>query len=156
MKATLEALTDAMEQNPRIFVMGEGIGKRGGNFAHDHRPVRPLRAGPALRHADLRARIRRPGGGAAMTGTRPLIDFMFADFVLDAVGEILNQIAKMQYMSSGRIEDAHPAARLHRYRPLGGDPPLGKLLSDVRPLPRLARRRPLDAATTPRACSRTP
>jgi 2-oxoisovalerate dehydrogenase E1 component len=39
-----------------------------------------------------------------MTGTRPVIDFMFADFVLDAVGEIVNQIAKIQYMSSGRIK----------------------------------------------------
>jgi 2-oxoisovalerate dehydrogenase E1 component len=42
--------------------------------------------------------------GAAMTGTRPVIDFMFSDFVLDAVGEIINQIAKMQYMSSGRLK----------------------------------------------------
>jgi 2-oxoisovalerate dehydrogenase E1 component len=41
--------------------------------------------------------------GAAMTGTRPVVDFMFADFVLDAAGEIINQIAKMQYMSSGRL-----------------------------------------------------
>src|SRR6202046_5256332 len=39
-----------------------------------------------------------------MTGSRPIIDFMFADFVLDAVGEILNQIAKMQYMSNGRLK----------------------------------------------------
>ena len=39
-----------------------------------------------------------------MTGTRPVIDFMFADFVLDGVGEIVNQIAKMQYMSSGRLK----------------------------------------------------
>ena len=39
-----------------------------------------------------------------MTGTRPVIDFMFADFVLDSVGEIVNQIAKMQYMSSGRLK----------------------------------------------------
>ncbi len=38
-----------------------------------------------------------------MTGTRPIIDFMFADFMLDALGEIANQIAKMQYMSSGRL-----------------------------------------------------
>src|SRR5438874_2426811 len=42
--------------------------------------------------------------GAAMTGTRPVVDFMFADFVLDSVGEIVNQIAKMQYMSSGRLK----------------------------------------------------
>jgi 2-oxoisovalerate dehydrogenase E1 component len=39
-----------------------------------------------------------------MTGTRPVIDFMFADFIMDAVGETINQIAKMQYMSSGRIK----------------------------------------------------
>ena len=39
-----------------------------------------------------------------MTGSRPVIDFMFADFVLDGFGEIVNQIAKMQYMSSGRLK----------------------------------------------------
>lgn len=33
MKATLEALTEEMARNPKIFVMGEGIGVRGGNFA---------------------------------------------------------------------------------------------------------------------------
>src|SRR5204862_7160556 len=43
-------------------------------------------------------------GGAAMTGTRPVVDFMFVDFALDGVGEIVNQIAKMQYMSSGRLK----------------------------------------------------
>ena len=42
--------------------------------------------------------------GAAMTGTRPVVDFMFSDFVLDAAGEIINQIAKMQYMSNGRLK----------------------------------------------------
>ena len=64
-----------------------------------------------------------------MTGTRPVIDFMFADFVLDAVGEIVNQIAKMQYMSSGRLKMPDPPARLHRHRPFGGDASLGQLLS---------------------------
>ena len=39
-----------------------------------------------------------------MTGTRPVIDFMFVDFLNDAFGEIINQIAKMQYMSSGRLK----------------------------------------------------
>jgi 2-oxoisovalerate dehydrogenase E1 component len=41
--------------------------------------------------------------GAAMTGTRPVVDFMFLDFVLDAFGEMVNQTAKIQYMSSGRL-----------------------------------------------------
>ena len=39
-----------------------------------------------------------------MTGTRPVIDFMFIDFINDAFGEMINQIAKMQYMSSGRLK----------------------------------------------------
>jgi 2-oxoisovalerate dehydrogenase E1 component len=42
--------------------------------------------------------------GAAMTGTRPVVDFMFFDFVTDAFGEMINQTAKMQYMSSGRLK----------------------------------------------------
>ena len=41
--------------------------------------------------------------GAGMTGTRPVVDFMFADFILDSVGEIINQIAKISYMSNGRL-----------------------------------------------------
>ena len=39
-----------------------------------------------------------------MTGTRPVVDFMFLDFVTDAFGEMINQTAKMQYMSSGRLK----------------------------------------------------
>ena len=39
-----------------------------------------------------------------MAGARPVVDFMFADFVLDGWGEIVNQIAKMQFMSSGRLK----------------------------------------------------
>jgi len=104
MQATLEALGSEMEKNPTIFVMGEGIGKRGGNF----RSTLGLyeRFGPD-RLCDTPICERGfvgLGGGAAMVGTRPVIDFMFADFILDSIGEILNQIAKMQYMSSGRLK----------------------------------------------------
>ncbi len=102
-QATLEALSEAMARDPRIFVMGEGIGKRGGNFV----TTKGLydRFGPE-RLCDTPICERGFVGlacGAAMTGTRPVIDFMFADFVLDGFGEIVNQIAKMQYMSSGRL-----------------------------------------------------
>jgi 2-oxoisovalerate dehydrogenase E1 component len=103
MKATHEALAEEMANNPTIFVLGEGIGKRGGNF----KTTEGLydRFGPE-RLCDTPICERGFVGlscGAAMTGTRPVVDFMFTDFILDAVGEIINQIAKMQYMSSGRI-----------------------------------------------------
>ncbi len=103
MKAGLEALTFEMERNPGIFVLGEGIGKRGGNFKtteglYDRFGAERLCDTPIAERGFVGL-----AGGAAMTGTRPVVDFMFADFVLDAVGEIVNQIAKIQFMSSGRI-----------------------------------------------------
>lgn len=103
-QATVEALAGEMARNPTIFVMGEGIGKRGGNFRTTpglyelHGPER-LCDTPICERGFVGL-----AGGAAMTGTRPVIDFMFADFILDSVGEIVNQIAKMQYMSSGRLK----------------------------------------------------
>jgi 2-oxoisovalerate dehydrogenase E1 component len=104
MLATHEALAAEMERNPAMFVLGEGIGARGGNF----RTTIGLfeKFGPErLRDTPISERgFVGLACGAAMTGTRPVVDFMFADFVLDSVGEILNQIAKMQYMSSGRIK----------------------------------------------------
>jgi 2-oxoisovalerate dehydrogenase E1 component len=103
-QATHEALAEEMEQNPRIFVMGEGIGVRGGNFKttaglYDRFGADRLCDTPICERGFVGLAC-----GAGMTGTRPVIDFMFADFVLDSVGEIINQIAKMQYMSSGRLK----------------------------------------------------
>jgi len=101
--ATLEALDHAMALDPGIFVLGEGIGVRGGNFG--------TTAGLFAKYGAIRLRdtpicergFVGLGCGAAMTGTRPIIDFMFVDFLNDAFGELINQIAKMQYMSSGRL-----------------------------------------------------
>lgn len=103
-QATREALAEEMARNPRIFVLGEGIGQRGGNFLTTkglfelYGPVR-LCDTPICERGFVGLAC-----GAAMTGTRPVIDFMFADFILDGFGEIINQIAKMQYMSSGRLK----------------------------------------------------
>jgi 2-oxoisovalerate dehydrogenase E1 component len=102
-KATLEALDAEMARQPGIFVMGEGIGVRGGNFATTAGLYQKY---GAVRLCDTPICERGFVGlacGAAMAGARPIIDFMFADFVLDGVGEIINQIAKMRYMSDGRL-----------------------------------------------------
>jgi 2-oxoisovalerate dehydrogenase E1 component len=104
MQATLEALSSAMEADPKIFVMGEGVGKRGGNFKTTHGLYDRFGADRLCDTPICERGFVGLGGGAAMIGARPVIDFMFADFILDAVGEILNQIAKMQYMSSGRLK----------------------------------------------------
>ncbi len=103
-EAAREALSDAMDADPTIFVVGEGVGERGGNFE--------TTAGLYERHGPMRlcdTPICERGfvgmcTGAAMTGTRPVVDFMFTDFLLDSLGELINQTAKMQYMSSGRLK----------------------------------------------------
>src|SRR5687767_3376356 len=103
-EAAREALTEQMAVDPTIFVVGEGIGKRGGNFnttlgLYDiHGPER-LRDTPIVERGFVGM-----CAGAAMTGSRPVVDFMFFDFILDSIGEMVNQIAKMQYMSSGRLK----------------------------------------------------
>jgi 2-oxoisovalerate dehydrogenase E1 component len=102
--ATLEALNQEMQANPMIFVLGEGIGSRGGNFGttaglFDKYGAKRLRDTPICERGFVGLAC-----GAAMAGARPIVDFMFVDFLNDAFGELINQIAKMQYMSSGRLK----------------------------------------------------
>jgi 2-oxoisovalerate dehydrogenase E1 component len=101
--ATLEALDQEMAANPRIFVLGEGIGARGGNFATTVGLYAKYGAERLCDTPICERGFVGLAGGAAMTGTRPVVDFMFIDFINDAFGEIVNQLAKMQYMSSGRL-----------------------------------------------------
>ena len=104
MDATREALTEEMESDNNIFVVGEGIGKRGGNFnttsgLYDRFGPQRLRDTPICERGFIGMCT-----GAAMTGSRPIVDFMFVDFMLDSMGELINQAAKIQYMSSGRLK----------------------------------------------------
>jgi 2-oxoisovalerate dehydrogenase E1 component len=104
LKATHEALSEEMARNPKIFVLGEGIGERGGNFATTA-GLYKIYGAERLRDTPICERgFVGLACGAAMSGTRPIVDFMFADFVLDGAAEIINQIAKIQYMSSGRLK----------------------------------------------------
>ena len=102
--ATLEALDQAMAADPKIFVMGEGIGVRGGNFTTTLGLYAKYGADRLCDTPICERGFVGLACGAAMTGTRPIIDFMFIDFINDSFGEIVNQIAKMQYMSSGRLK----------------------------------------------------
>lgn len=102
--AAREGLAEEMERDPAVFVFGEGIGARGGNWGtttglYD-------RFGPwRLRDTPISERgFTGMATGAALVGARPIVDFMFLDFLLDAMGEIINQMAKMQYMSAGRLK----------------------------------------------------
>jgi 2-oxoisovalerate dehydrogenase E1 component len=103
-EAAREALSEEMARDDTIFVFGQGIGERGGNF-NTTTGLYDLYGPERLRDVPICERgFVGLCAGAAMTGTRPVIDFMFLDFILDSFGELVNQIAKMQYMSSGRLK----------------------------------------------------
>jgi 2-oxoisovalerate dehydrogenase E1 component len=103
-EAAREGLAEEMQRDPMVFVVGEGIGARGGNFATT---VGLYERFGAERVRDTPIAERGFTGlctGAAMGGARPVVDYMFLDFALDSLGEIINQTAKIQYMSDGRLK----------------------------------------------------
>ena len=152
MQATLEALAEEMARDPAIFVLGEGIGKRGGNFKttaglYDlYGPVR-LCDTPICERGFVGL-----GCGAAMTGTRP-VDRLHVRRFRPRFRRRDHQSDRQDPVHEQRpAQDADPAPRLHRHRPFGGHASLGQLLSRCTPISRACassfRRRPM----TPRGC----
>ncbi len=102
-QALNEALREEMRADPRVFVMGEDIGLHGGVF----RVTQGLLAefGPErVRDTPIsEAGFVGMGIGAAMAGMRPVVELMFMDFALVAADQIINQAAKLRYMSGGQV-----------------------------------------------------
>ena len=102
--AAREGLAEEMARDARIFVVGEGIGPRGGNF-NTTLGLYDLYGEERLRDSPISERgFTNLCTGAAATGTRPIVDFMFIDFLADAFGDMFNQMCKLQWMSSGRLK----------------------------------------------------
>jgi pyruvate/2-oxoglutarate/acetoin dehydrogenase E1 component len=102
--AGVEALREEMRRDGSIVYIGQGIGSRGGNFRQtkglwqefgDHR----------LRDTGI-CELGATGVaiGAAMAGTRAIVDEVFLDFALEAITQIIQQAANISYMSNGKIK----------------------------------------------------
>ncbi len=93
-----QGLREEMERDPSIFVLGTDLYDRGGHFAQ----VKGL--GEAFGAARIRdtpiseAAMVAGGVGAALNGTRPIVDLNFLDFAYGAMDELVNQAAKIRYM----------------------------------------------------------
>jgi acetoin:2,6-dichlorophenolindophenol oxidoreductase subunit beta len=99
--AGLAALTTAMRADPTVWCLGEDLG-RGGVFGQ-YKGVQ-AEFGPH-RVCDTpisEACIMGAGLGAAMMGTRPVVEMRFSDFALCATDELVNQAAKARYMFGGQ------------------------------------------------------
>jgi 2-oxoisovalerate dehydrogenase E1 component len=101
--AAREGLAEEMERDSMIFVVGEGIGARGGNF-NTTVGLYDLYGEMRLRDTPISERgFTGICTGAAILGARPVVDFMFLDFELDALGEIINQMSRLRWMSNGQV-----------------------------------------------------
>jgi len=103
-EAAREGLAEEMASNPGIFVVGEGIGARGGNF-NTTVGLYELYGPERLRDTPISERgFTAMCIGAAAAGAHPVVDFMFIDFETDAFGDMFNQMSKLQWMSEGRLK----------------------------------------------------
>ncbi len=97
-EAVREALAEELTRDPAVFVMGEDIGVYGGAFGvtrgllHQFGPER-IRDTPISEQGFVGAAI-----GAALVGSRPVVEIMFMDFITLAVDQMVNQAAKVRYV----------------------------------------------------------
>src|SRR6059058_4516830 len=102
-EAVRDALSQAMRQDDDVFIMGEDIAEMGGSMGvtsgmlDEFGPER-VRNSPISEMAIAGAAI-----GAALQGMRPVAEIMYEDFLTLATEQIVNQAAKVRYMSGGQI-----------------------------------------------------
>src|SRR5258708_10921546 len=102
-QAIREALAEEMHRDPRVFIMGEDVAEAGTPFKVLSGLVEEFGTSRVLDTPISEAGITGLGVGGAMTGMRPVVDIMFGDFIGLAMDQIVNQAAKVHYMSGGKL-----------------------------------------------------
>jgi len=103
-EAINEALHEEMRRDERVFVMGEDIGLAGGIFKITAGLYQEFGAERVRDTPIAEAGIVGLAVGAAMTGMRPVVEIMFSDFTTLASDQIVNQAAKLRYMTAGQCK----------------------------------------------------
>ena len=103
-QAIREALAEEMRRDPRVFMMGEDIAEAGTPFKVLSGLVEEFGTSRVIDTPISEAGITGMGVGVAMTGMRPIVDIMFGDFIGLAMDQIVNQAAKVHYMSGGKLK----------------------------------------------------
>jgi pyruvate/2-oxoglutarate/acetoin dehydrogenase E1 component len=100
-RAIFEALVEEMGRDPAVLLLGEDVSTGGyfavtADIAEEFGPLRILDT-PISEYAIVGAAV-----GAAMTGLRPVAEILFSDFLTTCMDPIVNQAAKLRYMSGGQ------------------------------------------------------
>src|SRR5687768_12163275 len=103
-QAVNEALAEELRRDPTVFVIGEDVAEAGTPFKVLSGLVEEFGPQRVLDSPISEAGITGIGLGAAMTGMRPVVDIMFGDFLTLVMDQVVNQAAKVHYMSGGRLK----------------------------------------------------
>ncbi len=102
-QAVRDAQAEEMRRDEAVVVFGEGIGPRGGSFTQTRGLWEEFGERRLIDTPISELGFTGIAVGAAMTGLRPIVDVMFWDFSFEAMGQIVNQAARIHYMSSGQF-----------------------------------------------------
>lgn len=102
-QAINEALAEEMRRDPAVFIIGEDVAEAGTPFKVLTGLVKEFGKERVIDSPISEAGISGIGVGAAMTGMRPVIDIMFGDFLTLTMDQLVNQAAKIHYMSGGKL-----------------------------------------------------
>jgi acetoin:2,6-dichlorophenolindophenol oxidoreductase subunit beta len=100
-EAVREALSEEMRRDPSVFVMGEDVAEAGTPFKVLSGMVEEFGKSRVIDTPISEPGFTGIGVGAAMTGLRPVVDIMFGDFLTLVMDQLVNQAAKVHYMSGG-------------------------------------------------------
>ncbi len=103
-EAIREALAEEMRRDPRVFIIGEDVAEAGTPFKVLAGLVEEFGKDRVIDTPISEQGFAGLGVGAAMTGMRPVVDLMFGDFLTLALDQIVNQAAKVRYMSGGKLK----------------------------------------------------
>ena len=117
-KALNAGLRAAMEDDPKVLLMGEDIGKLGGVFRITDGLQKDFGEDRVIDTPLAESGIIGTAVGLAMRGYRPVCEIQFDGFVFPAFDQIVSQVAKMHNRATGKLTDAdhdpHPVRRRHR------------------------------------------
>lgn len=102
-EAVRDGLGEILANDASTFLIGEDIGRAGGVFNLFSGLQEEFGPDRVMDSPISEAGIAGLGVGAAMAGMRPIVDIMFGDFITLAMDQIVNQAAKMYYMTGGQV-----------------------------------------------------
>ena len=102
-EAIREAIGQAMEADPNVFMLGEDIGIYGGAFGVSGDLYHRFGAERILDTPISELGIVGAAVGAALVGMKPIVEIQFSDFTAQAMDQIVNQAAKIHFMLGGEL-----------------------------------------------------